>query len=739
MTAILGVSAFYHDSAAALLVDGELVAAAQEERFTRKKNDAAFPKHAVQFCLEKAGLTESEIDHVGFYEKPLMKFDRLLETYLSYAPIGFRSFRKAIPEWAGPKLQLRREIRRGLNHQYRGRICFCEHHQSHAASAFYSSPFKDAAVLTLDGVGEWATSSMGMGNGHRLRLMHEIRFPHSLGLLYSAFTYYTGFRVNSDEYKLMGLAPYGKPRYVDLIYERLIQVHDDGSYQLNLDYFDYPHGLKMTSRQFHQLFGALPRRQDEPIRELDMDLAASVQQVTEEVVLRAARHLYEITGAENLCLAGGVSLNCVANGRLLREGPFKNVWVQPAAGDAGGALGVAQFMWHNLMQKPRNNQMPDSQHGSLLGPTVSKKPLANLLDEVGAVYQSYDQDDELAKQLASQLEKGKLIGLARGRMEFGPRALGNRSIVADPRRPETQRELNLKTKFRESFRPFAPMVLHNRAGDFFEWDSIHESPYMLMVTQVNQSIRKELGSNLPKSLDRVNDVRSDLPAITHVDFSARLQTVDQERNPFLWKLLTQFDKQTGCPVLVNTSFNVRDEPIVCNWSDALACFLQTNLDILVLDNYVLQKSEQTEIDTSRLQEIRDEPFKQEKATQAKQDKQFVISLSLALGTMASITWYRFQVPLLSAFLAVCSLAIAIASCFGSTVRSRVESYFKLFTLPVRLVVTFILLGILYYLVVTPIGILLRFAGRDLSAGSGDGSSRWEPPVERDLENYFRTY
>ncbi|MCH1496398.1 MAG: hypothetical protein L7U72_14330 [Rubripirellula sp.] len=562
MTAILGISAFYHDSAAALLVDGEIVAAAQEERFTRKKNDAAFPKHAIDFCLKQAGLTAAEIDHVGFYEKPLLKFDRLLETYLSYSPSGFLSFRKAMPEWAGPKLQLRREIRRGLGNQYQGRICFCEHHQSHAASAFYASPFEDAAILTLDGVGEWATSTMGVGHGNQIRLMKEIRFPHSLGLLYSAITYFAGFRVNSDEYKLMGLAPYGEPRYVEVIRENLIEIFDDGSYRMNLDYFDYPQGLRMTSRKFNQLFGASPRNPNEPVRELDMDLAASIQKVTEDVVLRASHHLFDLSGAENLCLAGGVALNCVSNGNVLRNGPFRNVWVQPAAGDAGGALGAAQFIWHQLMEKPRSVSVPDGQRGSLLGPEVSEQSLQASLDSVGARYQVFETEAELADDLSKRLDEGELIGIARGRMEFGPRALGNRSIVADPRRRETQRDLNLKTKFRESFRPFAPIVMREHVSDYFQWDADQESPYMLMVTGVNSSIREAVDPTLPKGLDRVNDIRSHLPAITHVDYSARLQTVDQIRNPFLWTLLDRFKQRTGCSVLVNTSFNVKDEPML---------------------------------------------------------------------------------------------------------------------------------------------------------------------------------
>ena len=739
MTAILGLSAFYHDSAAALLVDGEIVAAAQEERFTRKKNDAAFPKHAIAFCLEQAGISAEEIDHVGFYEKPLLKFDRLLETYLSFAPSGFQSFRKAMPEWAGPKLQLRREIRKGLGGKYSGRICFCEHHQAHAASAFFPSPFEQAAILTLDGVGEWATSSLGVGHQNHIDLQHEIRFPHSLGLLYSACTYFSGFRVNSDEYKLMGLAPYGEPRYVDLIRENLIHIFDDGSYRLNLDFFDYPQGLKMTSKRFNQLLGAEPRSPADAVREVDMDLAASIQKVTEEIVLRAAHHLHEITNCENLCLAGGVALNCVSNGNLLRNGPFKKIWVQPAAGDAGGALGVAQLIWHQLMENPRTVQQPDSQHGSLLGPEISSKCLSTSLDEIGAKYERLEEKSKLIHKIAEKLEGGNLVGIARGRMEFGPRALGNRSILADPRRREIQRELNLKTKFRESFRPFAPIVLQKRVNDYFQWDASNESPYMLMVTKVNPGIRKSLDPNLPKSLDRVNDVRSDLPAITHVDYSARLQTVDAYRNPFLHQLLTQFNAVSDCPVLVNTSFNVRDEPIVCDWSDALACFLNTNLDVLVLDDCVLEKSEQSGINEQKLTEIRDQPFLAEKVESARRTTQFVISLCLALGLMSMVVAYRFESPMISDRLKEGAIFIAFMAFFGNKARSLIENGFKRLTLPIRLIVTITLLAIVYYLVVTPIGFLLRLRGRDIRHDDPQASSQWMPATSRDLASYFRTY
>ena len=739
MTAILGISAFYHDSAAALLVDGEIVAAAQEERFTRKKNDAAFPKYAIDYCLKQAGLRASDLDHVGFYEKPLLKFDRLLETYLSYAPSGFLSFRKAMPEWAGPKLQLRREIRRGLGNQYQGRICFCEHHQSHAASAFYASPFEDTAILTLDGVGEWATSTMGVGKGKQISLMKEIRFPHSLGLLYSALTYFTGFRVNSDEYKLMGLAPYGEPRYANLIRENLIKIFDDGSYQMNLEYFDYPQGLRMTSRKFNQLFGASPRKQGEPVRELDMDLAASIQKVTEDIVLRACEHLYELSGVENLCLAGGVALNCVSNGNVVRKGPFKNVWVQPAAGDAGGALGVAQFIWHQLMGNPRSVANPDGQRGSLLGPSVSDGDLQTSLDQVGAEYLIHDTEAELAEDLAKRLDEGELIGIARGRMEFGPRALGNRSIVADPRRRDTQRDLNLKTKFRESFRPFAPIVLREHVSDYFQWDADQDSPYMLMVTGVNDSIRQTVDPTLPKGLDRVNDVRSSLPAITHVDYSARLQTVDQLRNPFLWTLLDQFKKRTGCSVLVNTSFNVKDEPIVNHWADALACFMQTNLDVLVLENCVLEKSSQKAVDLEALERIRNLPFKNQQNKEKRQTLQFVGSLCLALGLMSCLVYYRFHAPAIAGIILAMAMATAGFACLGDSVRSAIESGFKHLTLPVRLVVTLVLLAVVYYLVVTPIGVLLRWTGRDLRRSEESNRTQWTPWMDRNLESYFQTY
>lgn len=576
MTAILGISAFYHDSAAALVIDGQLVAAAQEERFTRKKNDASFPIHAIEYCLDEAGISAKELDYVGFYEKPLLKFDRLLETYLSHAPSGFRSFWRAMPNWVMQKLHLRREIRAGLGGQYRRRIVFCHHHQSHAASAFFPSPFDQAAILTIDGVGEWATATMGIGQGNRIQLTDQIRFPHSLGLLYSAFTSYCGFRVNSGEYKLMGLAPYGQPQYVDLIKERLIKIHADGSFELNLDYFGYCQSLQMTSRKFHRLFGRPPRSPDGKIETLDKDLAASVQVVTEEIVLRMADHLHLQTKATDLCLAGGVALNCVANGRLLRESAFERIWIQPAAGDAGGAIGIAEWIWYQVLGRPRQADGDDVQRGSLLGPSYSAADVRRSLDQLGATYQRIEDQKQRNEKVAGLLAQGMVVGRFAGRSEFGPRALGNRSILADPRQPDMQQVLNLKIKFRESFRPFAPAVLADDVGEHFEFQHSLGSPYMLFVCQTKH--------------DR-------MPAITHVDGSARVQTVDPVRNPDFESLLQEFNRQTGCPVLINTSFNVRGEPIVGSPQDAYRCFMNTNMDALVIEDCVLLKTSQSRSQT----------------------------------------------------------------------------------------------------------------------------------------------
>jgi carbamoyltransferase len=596
MTAILGISAFYHDSAAALVVDGRIVAAAQEERFTRKKHDSDFPSQAAAYCLREAGLQPSDLDYIAFYDKPLTKFERLLETYLAYAPSGFRSFCLAMPLWLKDKLHMRRTLAAALPGADRARLVFTEHHESHAASAFFPSPFEDAAILTLDGVGEWSTATRGVGRGNKLELTHEIRFPHSLGLLYSAFTYYCGFKVNSGEYKLMGLAPYGRPIYADLIYKHLLELKPDGSFRLDMNYFNYCQGLTMTGPRFHQLFGGPPRAPESMLELRHMDLAASIQAVTEEVVLRLGRSIHAETGMKHLVLAGGVALNCVANGKLLVEGPFDDIWIQPAAGDAGGALGAALFTWHQLLEKPRQPDGCDSQRGSFLGPQFDDEEIAAFLDKVGAEYERCADADQLTTRTAQLLRQGKVVGWFQGRMEFGPRALGARSILGDPRSTTMQSVMNLKIKFRESFRPFAPVVLQEHVAEWFDWKPEHQSPYMLQVAPVREDRRTPVSpADLVVMSDdadlcrRVNIPRSTIPAVTHVDYSARLQTVDAERNPLFHRLLTAFYDLTGCPVLVNTSFNVRGEPIVCTPQNAYRCFLATGMDALVIGNFVLSK------------------------------------------------------------------------------------------------------------------------------------------------------
>ncbi len=603
MTSILGISAFYHDSAAALVVEGTLIAAAQEERFTRKKHDPAFPWQAVEYCLKEAGLKTEELDFVAFYEKPLLKFDRLLETYLAFAPIGFRSFLKAMPVWLKQKLYLPKELRQGLGGDYRKRFVFPEHHESHAASAFFPSPFEEAAILTVDGVGEWATASVGEGQANRVRLLSELRFPHSLGMLYSAFTYFCGFRVNSGEYKLMGLAPYGEPKFADLIYEKLLDLKPDGSFRLDLSYFNYCQGLTMTSRKFDRLFGGPPRKPESDYTQRELDLASSVQVVTEEIILRMGRHAHEVTGQKNLCLAGGVALNCVANGRLLREGPFENIWIQPAAGDAGGALGAAMLVWHQLLDKPRSPTPPDLQHGSLLGPSFSAEEIREFLEEKGASYREVESREELNRMIAQAIAGEKVVGWFQGRMEFGPRALGSRSILGDARSPKMQSMINQKIKFRESFRPFAPAVLEERASEFFEVAQELSSPYMLMVAQVhNDQLVSQNGQPEESGLDRRSVVRSTIPAVTHVDNSARLQTVNQTQQGPFYQLIKSFADSTGTPVVINTSFNVRAEPIVCTPADAYRCFLATHMDVLVMENFVLIKEDQPNLDQQEVEQ-----------------------------------------------------------------------------------------------------------------------------------------
>jgi len=594
MTAILGVSAFYHDSAAALVVDGRIVAAAQEERFTRKKHDYNFPVNAIEYCLKEAGLTPEDIDYVGFYDKPFLKFERLLETYLAYAPAGFSSFLAALPLWFRQKLHLPRELNNGLGGAYRKRFIFTEHHESHAASAFFPSPFDEAAILTLDGVGEWATASFGTGRGNRIELTHELRFPHSLGLLYSAFTYFTGFKVNSGEYKLMGLAPYGEPRFADVIMEKLIDLKEDGSFRMDMSYFNYCQGLTMTSPRFDELFEGPPRKAESPVTAREMDIAASIQRVTEEIMLRIARHVHARTGMKRLCLAGGVALNCVGNGRILREGPFEEVWIQPAAGDAGGALGVALFIWHQLLDNPRQVAGTDVQSGSLLGPRYEAAEIRAYLDSVGAVYHEYQTDAELCDRVAGLMADERVVGWFQDRMEFGPRALGARSIIGDPRSQNMQSTMNLKIKFRESFRPFAPSVLRERVDEFFQMRPGEDSPYMLLVAPVQESQRRRVnGTETSLSgIDKLKVSRSTIPAVTHVDYSVRVQTVDTSRHNRYYDLIRAFERKTGCPVIINTSFNVRGEPIVCRPAEAYRCFLATNMDALVLERFVLLREEQ---------------------------------------------------------------------------------------------------------------------------------------------------
>ncbi len=593
MTAILGISAFYHDSAAAIVIDGRIVAAAQEERFTRIKHDPGFPKHAIAYCLREAGLTAAELDYVGFYDKPLLKFDRFLETHLAFAPDGFLGFFNSVPAYLKTHLHVRRRIREELP-GYRRQIVFPEHHQSHAASAFFPSPFENAAVLTVDGVGEWATATYGTGRGNRIELTHELRFPHSPGLLYSAFTYYCGFKVNSGEYKLMGLAPYGEPKYVDRILEKLIDLKPDGSFRMDQKYFRYARGLRMTSRHFHRLFGGPPRRPESPLEQRHMDLAASIQAVIEEILLRMARHVHAETGQSQLCMAGGVALNCVANGRILREGPFDGLWVQPAAGDAGGALGVALFIWYQLLGRPRVSERSDSQSGSLLGPAFSEEQIERFLRQQGAVFHRFEDEDTLCDHVAELLAAEQVVGWFQGRMEFGPRALGARSILGDARSPRMQSVMNRKIKFRESFRPFAPSVLREHASEYFQWAADAESPYMLLVAHVADGHRRPLTEDerRRRGLERLGVVRSSIPAVTHVDDSARLQTVDEQRHGRYYRLIRRFHDRTGCPVIINTSFNVRGEPIVCTPEDAYRCFMATNMDALVLERFVLLKKEQ---------------------------------------------------------------------------------------------------------------------------------------------------
>ncbi len=603
---ILGISAFYHDSAAALLRDGEIIAAAQEERFTRKKHDNQFPTNAVEYCLQTGMLTAEELDYVVFYEKPLLKFERLLETYIGYAPRGFKQFLMGMPLWLRLKLHLPREIDRALHNKYKGRYVFTEHHESHAASAFFPCPFDEAAILTMDGVGEWATASFGTGRDNKIELTHVMHFPHSLGLLYSAFTYFTGFRVNSGEYKMMGLAPYGEPKYYELILDKLIDLKEDGSFRLNMSYFPYCHKTVMTGSKFEKLFGGPGRDRETPLTQREMDIAASIQAVTEEIMLRAVRHVHNRTGMKNLVLAGGVALNCVGNGRILHEGPFNKIWIQPAAGDAGGALGAALFVWYQLLNNERRVDGHDKQQASLLGPAYSNEQVHLFLDSVNAKYHTYNDEEQLLDKVTDLINEGKVIGWFQGRMEFGPRALGNRSIIGDARSEKMQSIMNRKIKLRESFRPFAPCVLREDVANYFQMRPEEDSPYMLLVASIQEA--KRLTPDLPieslKGLEKLKVKRRVVPAITHVDYSARIQTVDSQRHPKLHRLMSLFKEKTGCPVIINTSFNIRGEPIVCSPEHAYRCFMATNMDVLVMENQLLSKKEQPEAKQHEIDEYK---------------------------------------------------------------------------------------------------------------------------------------
>ncbi|MHC4401165.1 MAG: SxtJ family membrane protein [Planctomycetota bacterium] len=758
MTAILGISALYHDSAAAVVVDGRIAAAAQEERFTRSKHDHRFPVEAIRYCLEAAGLKPEQLDYVGFYDKPLLKFERLLETYLAYAPAGFRSFRKIIPSWIHRKLHVPREIRKALGGRYQRRCVFPEHHQSHAASAFYPSPFDEAAILTLDGVGEWTTASFGHGRGNRIELLGDLRFPHSLGLLYSAITYFCGFKVNSGEHKLMGLAPYGRPKYKDLILDKLIDLKPDGSFRTDLCYFNYCQGLTMTSARFDRLLGGRPRTPESPLTEREMDLAASIQKVSEEVMLRAARHVYEATGMQRLCMAGGVALNCVGNGRILREGPFDDIWIQPAAGDAGGALGAALFIWHQLLDRPRTPEPSDSQLGSLLGPEFSDDQIRAFLDDRGAPYRHLPDRHDLCRRVAEWIAAGKVVGWMQGRAEFGPRALGNRSILGDARSPAMQSVLNLKIKFRESFRPFAPAVLRERASEYFQMPD-DDRPYMLVVDSVAEGKRLPCDGPEPHGLDRLKVVRSEVPAVTHVDYSARIQTVDEPRHGPFYGVIKALESQTGCPVVINTSFNVRGEPIVCSPDDAYRCFMATGMDVLAMGSFVLLKDEQPETLRRASDEhvarfrSRPETIATDSGSQAglvRIDPNpsrrrlavfgvlWLVFLGLVGGGVLHLTG---SVPAAAAVWTLAAVVPAVGWLAPAFMRIAYLGLAYL-SYPFALALSHLVLATIYYLVLTPIGLLMRLFGYDPMNRRLDerAATYWHPREKAEnVGRYFRQF
>jgi carbamoyltransferase len=719
-TNILGLSAYYHDSAAALVRDGQIIAAAEQERFSRKKHDAGFPAAAIDYCLKAGGIDAGDLDHVVFYEKPILKFDRLIETYLSCAPAGFKQFLTAMPEWLREKLYLRKQMDKSFAGKFKGRYSFCEHHISHAASAFFASGFDEAAILSFDGVGEWATASFGAGRANRIELTDELDFPHSLGLLYSAFTYFCGFRVNWGEYKLMGLAPYGEPKYFDLITNELIDLKQDGSLKLNMKYFPFCHADTMTGKNFEQLFPGPARKPESQITQREMDMAASVQAVTEEVLLRAAKHVHKQTGLKNLALAGGVALNCVAGGRLLKEGPFENIWIQPAAGDAGGALGAALYAWFQLLGNERKTSGKDLQSGSLLGPSFSNDEVNTFLDSAGAVYHSLDVADLLDKT-SELIEQGKVVGWFQGAMEFGPRALGGRSILADGRNENMLSIINQKIKFRESFRPLAPSVLKEDASEYFDVPQGFHSPYMMLTAFVREDkLLAGVADSTLKGLEKLKAKRSLIPAVTHVDNSARLQTVDEETNPKFYKLLSRFKERTGCPLVINTSFNVRGEPIVCTPEDAWRCFMATGMDALVIENHLLLKTEQLE------------ELEQQRPPAALKHKNFLLSLAninssptakelrefglaaVVASIVLSILLYLLTDISLKTYAIIIAVGIGafFFSLISKSVTRRLYIAMQLAASPIGITVNIVLLSIVFFLLITPIGLVLRLFGRD---------------------------
>ncbi|MBL8849538.1 MAG: carbamoyltransferase [Planctomycetaceae bacterium] len=751
MTAILGISAFYHDAAAALVVDGQIIAAAQEERFSRVKNDRRFPFAAIRYCLDEAGLTPGDLDYVGFYEKPLRKFDRVLETHCAAAPGGFRAFARSIPGWLTEKLHVAREVRHALP-GFSRRVLFAEHHESHAASAFFPSPFDEAAILTIDGVGEWATATIGAGRGNRIELLSELRFPHSLGLLYSAVTSYCGFAVDSGEYKLMGLAPYGEPNFADDILQHIVDLRPDGSLRLDMSYFDYGHGLRMTSEKLHRRFGGPPRPCDAPLEQRHCDLAASIQKVTEEVLLRMARHAREQTGLRNLCLAGGVALNAVANARLLAEGTFDDVWIQPAAGDAGGALGAALLVWHQLLEQPRTARTGDSQRGSRLGPAFRAEEIRACLTQQGAVFTELPDEAAVCRETARLLAAQKVVGWFQGRMEFGPRALGNRSILADPRNPRMQQQLNQQIKFRESFRPFAPAVLAENAAEYFDLPAGRSSPYMLLVAPVSESQRVAVTVPEPRGLARLAVVRSRIPAVTHVDFSSRLQTVDEERAGLFATLLREFRTLTGCPLLVNTSFNVRDEPIVCSPQDAYDCFAATNMHALVLGTFLILKEQQPRTrlptpSTPSAKRPRSESallagstwIDSARPASPRDLRIFGVGLLIVAGVLGIVSLRSAHWPWFWGSLA--GLWSAAAAVFWTVPRSRASIHrcLNCLSAPLNSMLSLAVLAVIYYLILTPIALCRRCLRRDGRPG-GTSVTYWQQrPPNGTRETYLQQF